>query len=111
MFFSSAYSTSLPARSFPSAILRLKTNLSTVCFRTFYSFTHHLESRGEHQEAVQVALKAANYETAGKRTSASIGTGIGSGGGSAGAGQVGDWKDIQSTISGPYFRWMMILMF
>ena len=72
------------------------------------------ESRSEYQEALQIAFKAANYETANRSThtgyntgsSNSTGSGIGSGIGSGGdaVGHVGEWKDIQSTISGPYIR-------
>jgi hypothetical protein len=77
-------------------------------------FYHLVESRSEYQEALQTALKAANYETASRSThtgydtgsSNSTGSGIGSGIGSGGdaMGHVGEWKDVQSTISGPYIR-------
>jgi hypothetical protein len=76
-----------------------------------FSFIRHVESRSEYQEALQIALKAANYETASRSThtgyntgsSNSISSGVGSGGDAMG--HVGGWKDIQSTISGPHLRY------
>lgn len=85
-------------------------NLSSIDL-IFYPL---VESRSEYQEALQIALKAANYETAsrsmhtgyntgsGNSTGSGIGSGIGSGGDAMG--HIGEWKDIQFTISGPYLR-------